>query len=83
MKKEEIIAPVKFSALVGQLLRDNRDVVAVSDKELEQTHTVKMKINTGDHAPIKLKPYWRSLDRRPLVKRGGQGHVRDRHIWEV
>lgn len=32
-----------------------------------------MKINTGDHAPIKLKPCRRCLHRRALVK----GSVRD------
>ena len=33
------------------------DVVASSDKELGQIQSVLMKINTGDHPPIKLKPY--------------------------
>lgn len=55
VKEKEIIAPEKFRARVGQLLRANRDVVTNSYKELGQTVTVRMKIDTGDHAKIKLK----------------------------
>lgn len=50
---------------MGGLLRANFDVVAKSDKELGQTHTVKMKIDMGNHPLIKLRLY-RTPMRRPL-----------------
>lgn len=65
---KEILAPDQFRARVGGLLRNNGDVVAKSDKELGQTHTVKMTIDTGDHPPVKLKPYRTPVHKRPLVE---------------
>lgn len=43
-------------------------MVTNSDKELGQTHTVKMKIDTGDHPPIMLRPYRTHIHKRPLVE---------------
>ena len=39
------------------LLREFRDVFAMNDNELEQTHLVQQKIDTGDTLPIKLAPH--------------------------
>jgi hypothetical protein len=35
----------------------NEDIFAEKDTELWRTDTIKMKFNTGDHSPIRLKPY--------------------------
>lgn len=62
---EEIMAPERFRAKVRDLLRANRDVVAKSDKDLAQTHSIQMRIDTGDHPPIKLRPYRTPIHKRP------------------
>lgn len=48
-ENEEIVAPDRFKARLKDLLRANQDVVAKSDKELDQTSTVMMRIDMGDH----------------------------------
>ena len=40
---------------IRQLVNKNRHLVDKSDKDLGQTQTVQIKIDTGDHPPIKLK----------------------------
>ena len=50
------------------LLSSNREVIAMTNKELGQTKTVEMRINTGDHPPIKLRPYRPPVHKRKLVK---------------
>lgn len=54
MKDKEIVALDQLRARLVRLLRAHWDVVANLDKELGQTCTVKMRIDTGDHASIKL-----------------------------
>ncbi|ESP04171.1 hypothetical protein LOTGIDRAFT_237470 [Lottia gigantea] len=44
-----------------------RDIFASSDTELGQTDTVKMKIDVGDHPPIKLRPYRTPLNKTKIV----------------
>ena len=53
---------------MAQLFRSNRDVLANSDQELGRTRTVKMKIDTGNHPPIKLKPYRTPIHKRVIVE---------------
>lgn len=48
-ENEEIVALDRFKAILKDLLRDNQNVVAKSDKELGQTSTVMMRIDMGDH----------------------------------
>lgn len=67
-KNEEIVASEWFRTRTGCLLRANHDVVAHSDKELGQTHMVKIRIDTGDQTLIKLKPYRTPIHKRPLVE---------------
>ena len=50
-----------------ELVRYNLDLFAEKDTELGKTQTVKMKIDNGDHKPIKLKPYRTSFTKRPIV----------------
>ena len=40
-----------------EMLKKNVDLFAQNDSDLSHTDTVKMKINTGDHSLIKLRPY--------------------------
>lgn len=68
IKAGELITPEKFKAKIGRLLSANCDVVASSDKELGQTHTVKMQIDTGGQAVIKLRLYRTPMHKRPLVE---------------
>ena len=50
-----------------ELVRYNLDLCAEKDTELGKTITIKMKIDTGDHKPIKLKPYRTPFTNRPIV----------------
>ncbi|CAC5382192.1 unnamed protein product [Mytilus coruscus] len=49
------------------MIRDNEDIFATSDKDLGCTDTVQMTIDTGDHQPIKLKPYRAPLNQRKII----------------
>ncbi|CAC5397875.1 unnamed protein product [Mytilus coruscus] len=49
------------------MIRDNEDIFATSDKDLGCTDTVQMTIDTGDHPPIKLKPYRAPLNQRKII----------------
>lgn len=68
VRDEDIIVPWRLRARIGRLLKPNRNVVTNSDRELGQTQTVKMKIYTGDEAPIKLRPYRTPIHKSILVE---------------
>ncbi|CAC5366889.1 unnamed protein product [Mytilus coruscus] len=59
--------PDAYRSRVLQMLNCNRDIFAVKDTELGQTYTVKMRIDTGDHPPVKLKPYRTPLHKREIA----------------
>ena len=42
--------------------------VTNSDKELERMQSVQMKIDMGNHTPIKLKPYLTPIHKRKFVE---------------
>ena len=50
-----------------ELVSYNLDLFAEKDTELGKTQTVKKKIDTGDHKPIKLKPCRTPFTKRPIV----------------
>ena len=50
-----------------ELVRYNLDLFAEKDTELGKTQIIKMKIDTDDHKPIKLKPYRTPFTKRPIV----------------
>ena len=50
-----------------ELLKKNVDLFAQHDSDLCHTDTVKMKINTGDHPPIKLRPYRTPLTNSKVI----------------
>ena len=49
------------------LVKQNVDLFAQNDCELGHTKTVTMKIDTGDHKPIKLRPYRAPLNKRDII----------------
>ena len=50
---DEIRVPQKHRRKIEYLMYKNREVVTNTDKELGQTQTIQMRIDTGDHPPIK------------------------------
>ena len=68
VNEKEILAPFEHMESINQLVNKNRDLDANSDKDLGRTQTVQMKIDTGDHPPIKLKPYQTPIHKRKLVE---------------
>ncbi len=61
---DDVKVPPKYKDKIVELLKANSDLFALSDLDLGHTSTVKMKIDTADHPPIRSKPY-----RIPLLKR--------------
>lgn len=59
--------PEEHKVAVHQLIKNHRDVFALSDQELTQTDTVTMTINTGNAEPIRQKPYFTPLKNRAYV----------------
>ena len=49
------------------MIFQNEDIFAATDADLGHTDTVKMKIDTGDHPSIKLRPYRTPLNNRKIV----------------
>lgn len=47
----------EFRVEIERLVKQNKDIFALSDTDLGRTSTVEMKLDTGDHAPIKQRPY--------------------------
>ena len=69
INRAEISAPPEHRKLVEKLLFANEDLFAAKDTELGHTDTVTMKIDTGDHPPIRQKPYRTPLQKRQLVEK--------------
>lgn len=49
-----VSVPTEHRAIITKLLLKKSDIFAVNDADLGHTETVK--IDTGDHTPIKLRP---------------------------
>ena len=60
---EEISVPPENREMIKKLLVQNKDLFAKTDAELGHTNTIQMKIDTGNHASIKMRPY-----RTPIKK---------------
>ena len=65
--KQNINTLPSFLDIVKELVRYNLDLFAEKDTELGKTQTVKVKTDTGDHKPIKLKPYMTPFTGTPIV----------------
>ncbi|CAC5399405.1 unnamed protein product [Mytilus coruscus] len=63
----EINVPREHKSIIEKLISKNKDIFATKDSELGHTDTVKMEIETGNHPPIKLKPYRTPLHKRQIV----------------
>ena len=46
---------------------DNKDLSAQTDAELGHTDTVRMKLDTVEHPPIKMKQYRTPLNKRAVI----------------
>ena len=69
INRAEISAPPEHREFVEKLLFANKDLFAAKDTDLGHTDTVIMKIDTGDHPPIRQKPYRIPLQKRELVEK--------------
>ena len=67
VKQEGI--PEEYKEELSQLLKDNADLFAVTDMELGRTDSATMKVDTGNHPPIRIKPYRTPLNQRPVVEK--------------
>lgn len=63
----EYNVPDEYMTCITRLVSNNQDLFAEKDTELGHTNTVKMHLNTGDHPPIKLKPYRTQLNNRKVI----------------
>jgi len=64
---EEIDVPVEYRANIQQVIKRNRDLFAKKDADLGYTDTVQMKIDTGNHRPIKNRPYRTPHNKRQII----------------
>lgn len=65
----EINVSPEYKEKIKKLINKNKEIFAPKDSELGHTDTVQMEIETGDHPPIKLKPYRTPLHRRQIVEK--------------
>lgn len=61
------IAKDQWHQQLDALIERNADLFATNDLELGETKTTNMRINTGNHPPIRLKPYRTALRQREVV----------------
>ena len=64
---KDLDVPTEYRSDIEQMIKNNTDLFATSDAELGCTDTVKMKIDTGDTKPIKLRPYRTPIKNRKIV----------------
>ena len=68
---QEINVPEQYADRIKKVLTRNSDIFAEKDSQLGHTNTVKLKINTEDHPPIKLRPYRAPLNNRRVIDEAG------------
>ena len=64
----DVNVPSEHKSKVIKLIEKNSELFAQKDTDLGQTDTVKMTIDTGNHPPIKLRPYRAPLNNRKLIE---------------
>ena len=57
----------KYRSDVLSLLKASTDLFAQKDSKLSHTDTDKKKIDTGEHLPIKLRPYRSPLNNKKVI----------------
>ncbi|MCG7876478.1 MAG: DDE-type integrase/transposase/recombinase [Candidatus Thiodiazotropha taylori] len=65
----EVDVPENHKPTIVKFLQKHHDLFAVKDSELGHTDTVKMKLDTGDHPPIKLRPYRAPIQNREVIEK--------------
>ena len=65
--KLKIFVPVNHRGTIEDLIEQNVDLFAEKDTELRKTNMIKMSIDTGNHPPIKLRPYRIPSAKHPIV----------------
>ena len=68
--KDKIIVSNKHKKEIEQLIKHNLELFAEKDTDLGCTDTVKMTIDTGNHAPIKQRPFCTPLTKRNIIETG-------------
>ena len=61
--RQKIIVPIHHREMVEDLMKQNVDLFAEKDTDLGKTNIIMMSIDTGNHPPIKPRPY-----RTPFAK---------------
>ena len=64
---QDVDVPKQYQHDVLELLHRNKDLFAKKDKDLGRTDTVKFRIDTGNHRPIKNRPYRTPLNKREVI----------------
>ena len=54
---QKIAAPDEHLDIIKSLISNNQDIFVEKDTDLYQTDIVKIHIDSGDHRPIKMKPF--------------------------
>ena len=63
-----IDVPPELKHKILPILQKNSDSFASSDAQMGHSKTIKMKTDTGDHPPIKLRPYRVQLNNRNVIE---------------
>lgn len=64
---KDLSCPCEFKDKIEKLVLRNKDLFANTDAELGHTDTVKMKIDTGNESPIKMRPYRTPINNRQVI----------------
>ena len=59
--------PNEYNEIITRFLKNNADLFAATDADLSHTDTVKMRIDTRDNPPLKLKPYRTQINNRKVI----------------
>ena len=65
----DVDVPESYKSTIVTFLEKHQDLFATKDSELGHTDTVKMKLDTGDHQPIKLRPYRTPIQNREVTEK--------------
>lgn len=64
---DHIKVPPEHKDVISKLVEANLDIFASKDSDLGHTDTIKMKIDTGNEPPIRLKAYKAPLNNRKVI----------------
>lgn len=59
--------PPEHRPRIERLVDQNSDLFSSTDADLGHTSAIQMKIDTGNHSPIKMKPYRTPLNKRKII----------------